>query len=82
VNNKIIKEYIQTTSKRTGVEDFIIYGASVIALEKKDSEWVLTYRILKDGTAEDDKKFEDTTLVSDLFQIYSLMLTTSRTSTR
>jgi hypothetical protein len=54
----------------------------VIALEKKDSEWVLTYRILKDGTAEDDKKFEDTTLVSDLFQIYSLMLTTSRTSTR
>jgi hypothetical protein len=82
VNNKVIKEYIQTTSKRNGVEDFIIYSASVIALEKKDSEWILTYRILKDGTTEAEKKFEDTTLVSNLFQSSSSGLIISRPSTR
>jgi hypothetical protein len=65
VNNKVIKEYIQDTSRHTGVEDLIIYEASVTALEKKDSEWNLTYRLLKKGETKGEYKFEDKTLVSD-----------------
>ncbi|OJJ44153.1 hypothetical protein ASPZODRAFT_145266 [Penicilliopsis zonata CBS 506.65] len=46
VSHKIMKEYIQDTSRKTGVEQVTIYGACVSRIQKNTSGWEVTWSTL------------------------------------
>lgn len=48
VSHTVMKEYIQTISQRTGVEDATIYGARVTDVYKKGDAWRVHWTVLRD----------------------------------
>ena len=60
VNHRILKEYIQETSKKAGVDDLAIYGAKVTEVKKVNEKWDLRYETLKreGGEVKVEEKIE------------------------
>ncbi|KAF2421056.1 FAD/NAD(P)-binding domain-containing protein [Tothia fuscella] len=54
VNHRILKEYIQETSKIASVDSNTIYGALVTELQKKDEKWHLTYSTLRKDSLDEN----------------------------
>jgi hypothetical protein len=54
VSHRVLKEYIQDTAKKTGVDELTIYGANVTNLKKAGDEWVLTYSTLRKDSLNDE----------------------------
>jgi hypothetical protein len=52
VGHSVMKEYIQDTSRKTGVDDITIYGARVKNLSKQGDSWQVTWSRLEQ---QDDK---------------------------
>ncbi|KAJ5313290.1 uncharacterized protein N7443_000174 [Penicillium atrosanguineum] len=48
VNHNVLKEYIQDTSKKTGVDDVTIYGALVKQVYKEDQNWHVHWTTLNE----------------------------------
>ncbi|KAJ5751661.1 hypothetical protein N7520_008578 [Penicillium odoratum] len=48
VNHNVLKNYIQDTSKETGVNDVTIYGALVTEIYKQDEQWHVHWTILEE----------------------------------
>jgi hypothetical protein len=47
VSHRILKEYIQDTARKTGVEGLTIFGANVSNLKKSGDEWIITFSTLR-----------------------------------
>lgn len=56
----ILKDYIQETSRRTGVEEITKYGARVSNIRKENGRWQLSYSTLdtKDGQIQEQQSVE------------------------
>lgn len=46
VNHHVLKEYIQDTANKIGVEDATIYGALVTDVYKKEQKWHVIWKSL------------------------------------
>jgi hypothetical protein len=46
-----LKEYIQDTSKKAGVENATVYGALVTKVYKEESQWHVTWTSLHEDSA-------------------------------
>jgi hypothetical protein len=47
VNHHVLKDYIQETSKKNGVDSLTIYGARVTDLRKGATDWDLRFSTLR-----------------------------------
>jgi len=47
VNHRILKDYIQSLAKNTGVEESTIFGAKVTTVKKEGKTWTLVYETLR-----------------------------------
>lgn len=59
VSHSVMKEYIQDTSRKTGVDDITIYGARVKNLTKQGDSWQITWSRLEqqdDELKEQERK--------------------------
>jgi ACS family pantothenate transporter-like MFS transporter len=59
VSHSVMKEYIQDTSRKTGVDDITIYGARVKNLIKQGDSWQVTWSRLEqydDELKEQERK--------------------------
>ena len=59
VSHSVMKEYIQDTSRKTGVDDITIYGARVKNLTKQGDSWQVTWSRLEqqdDELKEQERK--------------------------
>lgn len=50
VNHSVLKEYIQDTSKKTGVDDVTIYGALVKQVYKSGQGWHVHWTTLNEDS--------------------------------
>ncbi|KAJ5714592.1 uncharacterized protein N7483_011773 [Penicillium malachiteum] len=46
VNHSVLKDYIQDTSQKAGVDDATIYGALVTDIHKEGQEWHVSWKLL------------------------------------
>jgi hypothetical protein len=53
VNHNVLKDYIQETSRKNGVDSLTIFGARVTDLRKNATEWNLTFSTLRRDTLND-----------------------------
>jgi hypothetical protein len=51
VDHGVIKDYIQNTSKKTGVSGVTRWGARVVDVQKEETTWKVTWSVLR-GDAE------------------------------
>ncbi|OKP02507.1 Thiol-specific monooxygenase [Penicillium subrubescens] len=51
VRHDVLKEYIQDTSKKAGVENATVYGALVTKVYKEESQWHVTWTSLHEDSA-------------------------------
>ncbi|KAL5355533.1 hypothetical protein BJX96DRAFT_170761 [Aspergillus floccosus] len=55
VSHTVMKEYIQTISQSTGVEDATVYGARVTDVYKKGDSWKVHWTVLQDRSGVVEK---------------------------
>lgn len=60
VSHRIMKEYIQDTSKKCGVDTVTIYGARVVNARKEGSTWKVSWTTLHEDrdTGKIEEKLE------------------------
>ncbi|KAJ5638644.1 hypothetical protein N7528_001034 [Penicillium herquei] len=54
VNHSVLKDYIQDTSQKAGVDDATIYGALVTDIHKEGQEWHVSWKLLNDDQQTDE----------------------------
>jgi ACS family pantothenate transporter-like MFS transporter len=64
VSHRILKDYIQDTARKTGVEGLTIYGAKVKELKKSGDQWALTYSTLRKDSLNGTHREHERSLVS------------------
>jgi hypothetical protein len=67
VSHRVLKEYIQDTAKRTGVEELTIFGANVSKLRKTGNEWIVTYSTLRKDSLNEVVRDHERSLVRILY---------------
>ena len=50
VKHHVLKEYIQDTARKAGVEDVTTYGALVTNIYKEEQEWNVHWKLLIEDT--------------------------------
>lgn len=50
VNHRVLKEYIQGTSKKAGVDDVTIFGALVTSVYKEGGKWHVHWSLLHEDS--------------------------------
>ena len=63
VNHHVLKDYIQETSKKNGVDSLTIYGARVTDLRKGATEWDLRFLTLRKDSLNDKVEEQERSLV-------------------
>lgn len=54
VNHRVIKDYIQDTSKKAGVDDVTNFGSLVTRVHKDVGKWHLHWTLLHEDTESSD----------------------------
>jgi hypothetical protein len=63
VSHRVLKDYIQDTARKTGVEELTVYGANVSKLEKNGETWNLTYSTLRKDSLNEVSRGHERSLV-------------------
>ena len=50
MNHRVLKEYIQGTSKKAGVDDVTIFGALVTSVYKEGGKWHVHWSLLHEDS--------------------------------
>lgn len=70
VNHSVLKEYIQDTSKKTGVDDVTIHGALVEEVYKQGQEWHVHWTMLNEDPDTGHIVEQQESAVSSRIQLY------------
>lgn len=54
VKHSVLKDYIQDTSRKTGVDSVTNYGAQVTNIQKEGNEWHVSWASLQDDQHTED----------------------------
>ncbi|RAK99928.1 putative FAD dependent oxidoreductase [Aspergillus ibericus CBS 121593] len=65
VSHRVMKEYIQDTSKKAGADGVTVYGARVNRLRKNEQQWHVTWSTLKENDQSGSLAEQEETAVFD-----------------
>lgn len=68
MKHNVLKEYIQDTSKKAGVDDITKFGARVTRVHKDGPKWTVHWSTLSEG--QDPTEKEESAVSSHIYKIF------------